>query len=312
MVAICISVKVIHGANDGVFDLSGSTVHRVRFSLVDAFNIPDAAVQFVNGERVPDSHRLKGNDWLEFVVPTGWKGAGRGAEKRPLYLDEVKNAGLEILEACRNPQTLIVNLARLVRTLKRKGVISDVWSYRNQLLVFLSGYSQARGHDQWAKVGRKVEGKPFFIVMPRFGTFEEFPKTKTGQPKKNAVPEKKKRLMGFMGVPVYGLEQTKPITDFITEEKYTLFPDPKKPEFVQVFNGYKVSWWKWYEQLRPGVEDKLTGLFGAAIVAKCLDNETEFDDLVRKLQSEPPVELSNRIEKACRAALDYLKGKDPK
>lgn len=308
------AVKVIHGANDGAFALPpGTPVSLVRASLVDAFNIPGTAVPFVNGERVPGSHRLLGNDLLEFIVPKGRKGgAAGGANKRPLYLEEAKNAAEEIRQACENPESLIVNLARLVRKQKRKGVISDLWSYRNHLLVLLRGYSQARGHEQWAKVGRKVEGRPFFIVTPRFGTFEEIPKTKTGKPKKNAQPVKQKRLTGFMGVPVYGLEQTTPIVDFITEEKYTLFPDPNNPEFIQVLNGYKVSWWKWYEQLRPEVEDKLTGLIGAAIVAKCLEDETEFDDLLHKLKGEAPVEVAKRIERACRAALDYLTGKDPK
>jgi len=183
---------------------------------------------------------------------------------------------------------------------------------RELLLILLRGYSQARGTDQWARVGREVSGMPFFIVMPRFGSIEEIPKTKTGKPKKNAKPVKTQRHMGYMGVPVYGLEQTKPAKDYITEEKYTCFPDPKNPEFMQVFNGFKVSWWKWYEKLRPDVEDKLTGFIGAAIVAKCLEDETEFDDLLHKLKSEPPVEIAKRIEKACKAALAYLTGKDPK
>lgn len=110
---------------------------------------------------------------------------------------------------------------------------------------------------------------------------------------------------------IYGLEQTKPAEDFITEEKYTLFPDPDNPEFVQVFNGYKVSWWGWYAELRPAVEDKLTGLLGAAVVANCLDDATEFDDLLRKLRLEAPDEIAKRIDKACKAALAYLTGNDP-
>lgn len=308
------TVKVIHGASDGAFALPLRTpVSVVRASLTDAFNIPLTAISFVNGARVPGSYRLVEFDTLEFIVSGGQKGAGEDGvgSKRPLYLDEAKSAAEEIRQACENPESLVVNLARLVRRQKRKGVISDLWSYRNQLLVLHRGYSQARGHDQWAKVGRKVEGRPFFIVTPRFGTFEEIPKTKTGKPKKIALPVKQKRLTGFTGVPVYGLEQTTPADDFITEEKYTLFPDPDNPEFVQVFNGFKVSWWKWYSDLRPDVEDKLTGLLGAAVVAKCLDDETEFDDLLRKLRVEASAEIAKRIEKACKAALAYLTGKDP-
>jgi hypothetical protein len=305
------SVRVMHGANVGTFDLPAATpVSVVRASLVDAFNVPETAVAYVNGSRVPTSYGLLDNDSLEFVVARGRKGAGESSEHdKDVSFREVKNAAEEIRRACEDPGTLVGNLARLVSKRKRKGVVSDNWSYRNQLLVLHRGYSQARGPQQWAKVGRKVVGKPFFIVMPRFGSFEEIPKTKLGNPRKNAKPVKKQRFLGYMGTPVYGLEQTSPAENYVTQEKYTLFPDPEKPEFVQVFDGYKVPWWEWYEQLRPEVEDKLTGLLGAAIVAKCREDETEFDDLVRKLSDESPVEIAKRIDMACKAAHDYLVGK---
>lgn len=71
------SVKVIHGANDGTFDLAGSKVSGVRASLVDAFNVPGDALAFVNGDVVPASYRLARNDTLEFVRSIGVKGAGK-------------------------------------------------------------------------------------------------------------------------------------------------------------------------------------------------------------------------------------------
>jgi sulfur carrier protein ThiS len=71
------SVKVIHGANDGEFDLAGSKVSTVRASLVDAFNVPGDALAFVNGNVVPASYRLARNDTLEFVRAIGTKGAGK-------------------------------------------------------------------------------------------------------------------------------------------------------------------------------------------------------------------------------------------
>ena len=61
-------VKVIHGANDGVFDLAGSKVATVRASLVDAFNIPGDALAFVNGEQVDANYNLSENDTLEFCL----------------------------------------------------------------------------------------------------------------------------------------------------------------------------------------------------------------------------------------------------
>jgi len=67
-------VKVIHGANDGTFNLAGSKVTTVRASLVDAFNIPGDALAFVNGEQVDANYTLQSNDTLEFVKQAGVKG----------------------------------------------------------------------------------------------------------------------------------------------------------------------------------------------------------------------------------------------
>jgi hypothetical protein len=67
-------VKVIHGANDGTFNLAGSKVSTVRASLVDAFNIPGDALSFVNGEQVDANYTLQQNDTLEFVKQAGVKG----------------------------------------------------------------------------------------------------------------------------------------------------------------------------------------------------------------------------------------------
>jgi hypothetical protein len=70
------NIKVIHGPNDDILDLTGASVGDVRASLVHAFNVPPDAVALVNGVRVPRHYRLKGNSILEFVVQRGRKGVG--------------------------------------------------------------------------------------------------------------------------------------------------------------------------------------------------------------------------------------------
>jgi len=67
-------IKVIHGANDGEFGLAGAKVATVRFSLVDAFNIPGDATAFVNGEQVDENYVLQSNQVLEFIKAAGVKG----------------------------------------------------------------------------------------------------------------------------------------------------------------------------------------------------------------------------------------------
>ncbi len=66
-------VKVIHGANDGLFDIAGTTVATLWASLSDVFNIPADALAFVNGEQVDPSYRLLASDTVEFVKQYGEK-----------------------------------------------------------------------------------------------------------------------------------------------------------------------------------------------------------------------------------------------
>ena len=87
------NVKVIHGANDGTFDLAGSTVSGVRASLVDAFNISQDAIAFVNGHRVADSYQLRLDDVIEFVRERGMKGAG----KRNLTEQDLNEMGFAVV-----------------------------------------------------------------------------------------------------------------------------------------------------------------------------------------------------------------------
>jgi hypothetical protein len=90
------SVKVIHGANDGEFDLAGSKVSTVRASLVDAFNISQDAIAFVNGHRVANSYQLRVDDVIEFVRERGVKGAGKKPSAAPADDDDDQNDAQDI------------------------------------------------------------------------------------------------------------------------------------------------------------------------------------------------------------------------
>lgn len=76
------------------------------------------------------------------------------------------------------------------------------WSWHNQLLVALSGTSDARGMRQWGNVGRKVKrgSKAIWILAPCIKTVKE----------KNAKGEEEKKnvIYGFKGVPVFAVEDT--------------------------------------------------------------------------------------------------------
>ena len=67
------TVKVIHGANNGLFNIEGITVATLQASLSDAFNIPKEVLAFVNGEQVDPAYRLQPHDTVEFLKQYGEK-----------------------------------------------------------------------------------------------------------------------------------------------------------------------------------------------------------------------------------------------
>ena len=80
---------------------------------------------------------------------------------------------------------------------------ADAYSWTNQMLVALAGYSDARGFNQWKEVGRQVRGgqKGLFILKP-YGRKEKRTDPATGKEVESF------RLCGFGTVCVFGLEQT--------------------------------------------------------------------------------------------------------
>jgi hypothetical protein len=228
------------------------------------------------------------------------------------FTEHAKQAALEIIEACRNPPSLIGHLARLVSRNQRPGVVSDTWSYRNQLIVLLRGYSEARGYKPWAEVGRRVQKgqKAFYIMAPVLvNKKDDEKKGAKRKPKKkpggNKAEEREKVLIGYRAVPVFGLEQTEPAEDWKEEERYHPFGEGEGT--VRVFNGYRQPWYRWYEKLLTDTLDELTALLGAAVVAKLFNQPTELQDLLNKLGRHPVEDVAERIDKSCRAVTAFLK-----
>lgn len=238
------------------------------------------------------------------------------------WTEKAKEAAAEILRACQNPPSLIDHLARLVARKRRAGVVSDTWSYRNQLIVVLHGFSEARGYKDWMKVSRKVQKgqKAFYIMAPwlvvKKNDQSQEPITGKVKGKKTSgqqAPddEKKKVLVGWRAVAVFGLEQTELMEDMRQERKHSPWDDDSSEETVSIFHGYRQPWHEWHARLRPDVGDKLTAQIGAAIVAKVWDEPTELQDLLNALAKHPAEDVAERIEESCRAAAEYLGGTEP-
>jgi len=76
------------------------------------------------------------------------------------------------------------------------------WSFLNRITIFLSGTGDARGFRQWNDAGRHVKkgAKAIYILVPRMIKREVA--SETGE------PEEKEVLAGFMGRPVFRVEDT--------------------------------------------------------------------------------------------------------
>ena len=86
---------------------------------------------------------------------------------------------------------------------RKDDVPCRAWSWSNQLLVALSGYSDARGYRQWQAVGRHVRKgqKAMHILCPCVGKRAEIdPDTGEGV--------ERSFIRGFTSAPVFGFSQT--------------------------------------------------------------------------------------------------------
>jgi hypothetical protein len=68
------SVRIVHGANEGCFEFAGQTVKQVHRVLRDAFNIPADAKAMVDGQGVGEDYMIRNGDNVEFVRILGQKG----------------------------------------------------------------------------------------------------------------------------------------------------------------------------------------------------------------------------------------------
>ncbi|AWM39821.1 hypothetical protein GobsT_18110 [Gemmata obscuriglobus] len=114
------------------------------------------------------------------------------------YFGSAEEAAAGIVKAFENPTALPAPLATLfVRT--GDDIPCRKWSWRNQLLVALAGHTDARGFRQWQGVGRFVKKgeKSLTILAPIIKNVKD---EETGQDKEI--------LIGFRGIPVFGIGQT--------------------------------------------------------------------------------------------------------
>jgi hypothetical protein len=109
--------------------------------------------------------------------------------------------GAQIIERFRDPASLPAPLAQVFIRRKDQSPCRK-WSWGNQMIVALNGYSEARGFRQWQEVGRHVKKgeRAIYILAPCVKKFET-----EGD---DGTTEEHLAVYGFRSVAVFGLEQT--------------------------------------------------------------------------------------------------------
>jgi antirestriction protein ArdC len=111
------------------------------------------------------------------------------------------DVGAEIVEKFKNPSSLPAPLATIFIRRKDQSPCRS-WSFGNQLIVAMHGYSEARGFRQWQEVGRHVKKgeRACYILAPCTRKIEA-----EGE---DGATEETTAVYGFRSVPVFGLQQT--------------------------------------------------------------------------------------------------------
>jgi len=115
-----------------------------------------------------------------------------------LMKNKAEEAARQIVEAFADPNTLAKPIATVFIN-RHDGSPCRKWTWRNQLIVAINGYSEARGFRQWEKARRRVKkGEKSIRIL---------------SPLKKTVVDKeadKERVViyGFTGTAVFGVEQT--------------------------------------------------------------------------------------------------------
>src|SRR5215813_5207722 len=121
------------------------------------------------------------------------------------FYGQAEAAAQKIVRLFEDTNSLPAPLAQVF--IRRKGhPHCRKWSWGNQLLVVLHGFTDARGFRQWEQVGRKVKKgeRAFYILGP---VSKKLVDEDTG--------EERTIIVGFREIPVFGLEQTegRPVAD---------------------------------------------------------------------------------------------------
>jgi len=121
--------------------------------------------------------------------------------RKTCYRRQAESAAARILDAFQSGS--VPKALAPVFIHRKDNVPCRAWSWSNQLIVALTGFSDARGYRQWQEVGRYVRKgeKAFHILVPIVGK-------KSVENRETGEEEDRTFIRGFTSAPVFGLSQT--------------------------------------------------------------------------------------------------------
>ena len=210
------------------------------------------------------------------------------------FYGQAEGVAQAILRAFEDANNLPKPLAQIF--IRRKDAAHFAkWSWGNQLTVILRGYTDARGFNQWHDVGRWVKKgeKAFYILGPVKKTITD-----------KGTDEEKTIVVGFKGLPVFGLEQTDgeplPTGDPDIErwlDSLPLLAVAKKWGLsVDVFNGETAGFLGVYRR-RSGIALGVKNLstWAHELVHAADDRNGSFKELGQHWRSETVAELGGAV-----------------
>lgn len=132
----------------------------------------------------------------------------------------------------------------------------DSWSFANRLLVLLQGATDARGFRQWEALGRHVTkgARALYILAPILKTRRPKAEPQAPQPAtdQDGQPERATFCAGFVGVPVFRLEDT-------DGEPMPTYDPPEPPPLFEVASAWNIP--VRYGAAAPGVAVNVFGCY---------------------------------------------------
>ena len=188
--------------------------------------------------------------------------APSGKPSRSRCSDKAEAAASRVLDAFRSgnlPQALAPIFIN-----RRDNVPCRSWSWSNQLLTALAGFSDARSYRDWQKIGRQVKkGEKSFHIL------EPCPRTFTKRDPDTREEKKVTIVKGFRAGPRFGVEQTEgdplpgpdPRVSAWLEDLPLRDVAEKRGLSIDAFNGKNASYLGYYrhgQAIALGVENWAT------------------------------------------------------